>query len=406
MSVELNIGAIEIRDGDNMKPIGVIGSGGSLDTSEIQELLDSKTSKTRIDFDGNRTFKIGTKTLNYKELHDVHLAQQDFAFVVYGDRAYLLSYVQDDASSMRELRFQSVIATTDSNGVSNTKTSGIYVKSSDGINIASVTVTDINSENNSYKASAINDTNKNNVWYPSNKAVADYVDSSVAELNDDLLQLKDDVENINPSVEVTVDDDETIVIGRGTGSGSSSGGNTTPSTPTETVTIDTAMSDTSTNPVQNKVIKAYVDSKATGGTSGGSDKYTLVETYTLTPNGDNASCTKELDLEALGKTDYLINIDVSGKTTNATNLRIMDGGSISGASASAKDNPVRGTAQVSFVDGMCFGTACVDSGYGRNFASISGSPRLSATQKKKVVVSFYPFVTETITATIKVYGRG
>lgn len=238
--------------------------------------------------------------------------------------------------------------------------------------------------------------------------------STVAEqltaLNTELSQLKTNIENIDPAVEVTVDNDGTILIGRG--AGGSEGGNTTPSepsdnnTPSQTVPIDTEMSDTSTNPVQNKVIKAYVDSKATGDEIGSSDKYTLLGTYTLTPNGDVTSCAKELDLEALGKTDYLINIDVSGKTTNATNLRIMDGGSISGASASAKDNPVRGTAQVSFVDGMCFGTACVDSGYTRNFASISGSPRLSAAQKKKVVVSFYPFVTETITATIKVYGRG
>lgn len=46
-----------------------------------------KTQKTRIDFDGS-VFRIGDSVLNYKQLHDIHLNQPDFAFVVYGDRAY------------------------------------------------------------------------------------------------------------------------------------------------------------------------------------------------------------------------------------------------------------------------------------------------------------------------------
>lgn len=125
---------------------------------ETQEIVDGKTEKVRIDFDG-RTFKLNGETLNYKRLYDIHLTSPDFAFVVYGDRAYLLSYVQDDPG-MKEMRFQSTIAVTDSAGFSNVKTSGIYVTSSDGVNIASVRISDINSENVGYKTAAITEANK------------------------------------------------------------------------------------------------------------------------------------------------------------------------------------------------------------------------------------------------------
>lgn len=164
--------------------------GSSIDLSKM-------TVKTRIDFDGNRTFKIGSETINYGRLHDIHLTNSDFAFIVYGDRAYLLSYVQDDPSLMREMRFQSVIATTDGNNISNVKVSGIYVKSTDGVNITSVTVTDINSENNGYKATAITDANKNDVWYPTTKAVADYVAAN-GSTKEDLLDFLDEYFRENP----------------------------------------------------------------------------------------------------------------------------------------------------------------------------------------------------------------
>lgn len=186
-----------------------VGGGGSGDVSgevltDIVNQLNNKTIKTRIDFDGDRTFKIGTRTLNYKELYETHLLQSDFAFVVYGDRAYLLSYVQSDTSAMREMRFQSVIATTDSNNISKVKVSGIYVKSSDGVNIASVSITDINSENSSYKATAITDTNKNDIWYPTTKAVADYVDAHCT-TKEELSNIVDQYFRENPVTGVTSD---------------------------------------------------------------------------------------------------------------------------------------------------------------------------------------------------------
>lgn len=142
------------------------------DDTTIKTELSQKTIKTRIDYDGTN-FKHGDKVLNFQELHDIHLNEPDFAFVVYGDRAYLLTYVQDDASAMRELRWESSIATD-----TVVKTSGIYAKSSDGINIASVTIRDINSETQGNKVSAISVATKTSTsYYPSNKAVVDYVEA-------------------------------------------------------------------------------------------------------------------------------------------------------------------------------------------------------------------------------------
>lgn len=143
-------------------------------------LPDNVTVKTRIDFDGS-AFKIDGVTQNYKQLYDHHITKSDFAFVVYGDRAYLLSYVQDGAG-LKEMRFQSVIATTENN-LSYVKTSGIYVTSSDGVNITSIRVNDINGENKAYKTDVIDDSNKaSSVWYPSVKAVVDYFDSKITPL--------------------------------------------------------------------------------------------------------------------------------------------------------------------------------------------------------------------------------
>lgn len=158
------------------------------DDSEIRELLEKKTEKTRIDFNGTQ-FTLNGEVLNYKQLHDIHLEKPDFAFVVYGDRAYLLSYVQDDATAMREMRWESSIATTTA-----VKTSGIYVTSTDGINITNVSVRDINSENQGNKVSQINNNNKDNVNnYPSNKAVVDYI----APMQDDIDDVKFDVNFLN-----------------------------------------------------------------------------------------------------------------------------------------------------------------------------------------------------------------
>lgn len=58
------------------------------------------------------------------------------------------------------------------------------------------------------------------------------------------------------------------------------------------VTVDTAMSDTSANAVQNKVIKAYVDSHGGGGTE---KKYELIEDRTLTEETRTVTFEKYAD---------------------------------------------------------------------------------------------------------------
>lgn len=156
----------------------------SLRGDENMQLPSINGGKIQIDFDGSK-FRYEENELNYKQLHDYHLNTPNFTFVVYGDRAYLLSYDQADTSSMREMRFQSVLAVTDSNGINLVKTSGIYVTSTDGINISSVRITDINSENESYKVDEITSENKNSsVFYPSNKAISDKVGFDDIEIED------------------------------------------------------------------------------------------------------------------------------------------------------------------------------------------------------------------------------
>ena len=149
-------------------------SGKAADAKAAGDALNGKTVKTRIDFDG-QNFTLNGEVLSYKQLHDIHLNKPDFAFVVYGDRAYLLSYVQDDESSMREMRWESSIATDTS-----VKTSGIYAISTNGVTISSVSVRDINSENQGNKVSEMTGTNENSTTnYPSNSAVSRYVSSKI-----------------------------------------------------------------------------------------------------------------------------------------------------------------------------------------------------------------------------------
>lgn len=184
---------ITIQDGENYLRFSlyITDKGTTHFAGQIQSKLreiDSKTIKTRIDYDdATKTFSLRGVALNYQELHDVHLLRPDFAFVVYGDRAYLLSYVQDDPAQMREMRYQSTIAVTGADGLSYNKTSCIYVTSSDGIAIAGVRVSDVNSENSAYRAQEINDSNRESgVWYPSNRAVVGFVEGELSEIKSDI----------------------------------------------------------------------------------------------------------------------------------------------------------------------------------------------------------------------------
>lgn len=149
------------------------------DTVEIPTIedLNTKASKVQIDYLGDKVFKHGDKVLNFADIYDYHLTKPDFTFIVYGNRAYLCSFVDVD-SAYKEMRFDSVI-----NSDLRTKVSSIYVTSTDGVNIANVSVSNINSENSSNKVSAITDADKTSAdKYTSVKAVVDYIAPIVAAL--------------------------------------------------------------------------------------------------------------------------------------------------------------------------------------------------------------------------------
>lgn len=151
------------------------------ETVEIPTIedLNTKASKVQIDYIGGKVFKHGDVTLNFADIYDYHLTKPDFTFIVYGNRAYLCSFVDVD-SAYKEMRFDSVI-----NSDLRTKVSSIYITSTDGVNIADVTVSNINSENSSNKVSVITDSDKASTdKYPSVKAVADCVDPIKQNLTD------------------------------------------------------------------------------------------------------------------------------------------------------------------------------------------------------------------------------
>jgi hypothetical protein len=65
------------------------------------------------------------------------------------------------------------------------------------------------------------------------------------------------------SITTNIDGSIIFISGSGTGSGSS-------------ITVDSAMSSTSTNPVQNKVIKSYIDTRVPAPTSSDKGKFLKV----------------------------------------------------------------------------------------------------------------------------------
>lgn len=146
--------------------------------SQVLTELQQKTEKVQIDYEGGNTFKLHDQTLNFADIYHIHIQSPDFAFIQYGNKAYLCSYVNVPDTGMKEMRFESVI-----NADLRTKVSSIYIISNDGIAIANTAVSDINSENSSNKVSEITETLKTSEsHYPSTKAVADYVSPIQEEL--------------------------------------------------------------------------------------------------------------------------------------------------------------------------------------------------------------------------------
>lgn len=175
---------VSVEDDGNIHRVTITDSTGS---HEI-EIKDGISTKVQIDYLGDKIFKHGDKTLNFSDLYDYHLTGPDFTFIVYGNRAYLCSFVDVDGS-MKEMRFESVI-----NSDLRTKVSSIYVMSTDGINISQVNVSDINSENSSNKIAEFTEANKNStVNYPSNAAV----NKELTELNKYITETRDRITGVS-----------------------------------------------------------------------------------------------------------------------------------------------------------------------------------------------------------------
>lgn len=149
-------------------------------TSEEQDVIDAKkTEKVRIDIDvQNKTFKMGDTSLNFKQLNDLLQNSPNFCVFVMGKREHRCTFIDMD-SNPRQMRF---VAPLLNDGY--LKTQSVYVTSNDGINITTMTSSDINCENVSNKVSEITDANKTSTAkYPSIKAVADYVTATLNNLN-------------------------------------------------------------------------------------------------------------------------------------------------------------------------------------------------------------------------------
>lgn len=175
---------VSVEDDGNIHRVTITDSTGSHEF----EIKDGISTKVQIDYLGDKIFKHGDKTLNFADLYDYHLTGPDFTFIVYGNRAYLCSFVDVD-NAYKEMRFESVI-----NSDLRTKVSSIYVTSTDGINISQVNVSDINSENSSNKIAEFTEANKNSaVQYPSNAAV----NKELTELNDRITETQARISGIS-----------------------------------------------------------------------------------------------------------------------------------------------------------------------------------------------------------------
>lgn len=152
----------------------------------ISEALDAKTSKIQINYMGDKSFKIKGEgnDLTYKQIRDMLMDSPNFVLMVHGNREHRCTMI-DDTSNPRQMRFVAPIL---SDGV--LKTQSIYVTSNDGSVITAVTVSNINSENQSNKVQEITEQIKGSTGqYPSVKAVYDFVGNN-----------KEDIERINSLV--------------------------------------------------------------------------------------------------------------------------------------------------------------------------------------------------------------
>lgn len=143
--------------------------------------LDKKTEKVEIDYLGNKSFRIkgSSDDLTYKAIRDLLKESPNFVLMIHGNREHRCTMI-DDESNPRQMRF---VAPVLSDGV--LKIQSIYVTSNDGVNITDVTVSNINSENQSNKIQEITEQIKGSTnQYPSVKAVYDFVEQEIIDKAD------------------------------------------------------------------------------------------------------------------------------------------------------------------------------------------------------------------------------
>lgn len=125
---------------------------------------------TELIYDGNNITKDGV-VQTFEDLIYLLKVSDSFTYLLYNNRAYLATMMQNDVGSMRYICFQSTLI----DGLKS-KCSEIQVNSNDGIEIAGIQESSIINENSANRVSAITDSNKSNTnYYTSTKAVVDYI---------------------------------------------------------------------------------------------------------------------------------------------------------------------------------------------------------------------------------------
>lgn len=111
------------------------------------------------------------RKINFRQLIEYLVDSNEFTYLLFGDRAYLPSLINDDESGMHYVYFESTMV---DGGMS--KNAVISVTSGDGLNISGISTANVANENYNNKVAVINDRNKTSTdSYTSVKAVVDFV---------------------------------------------------------------------------------------------------------------------------------------------------------------------------------------------------------------------------------------
>lgn len=159
----IETGEIYILSNENVWAYFGKRNGGGGDTP-------SERIITELIYDGNNITKDDV-VQTFEDLIYLLKVSDSFTYLLYNNRAYLATMMQNDEGSMRYICFQSTLIDD-----LKSKCSEIQVNSNDGIEIAGIQESSIINENSANRVSAITDSNKTSSnYYTSTKAVADYI---------------------------------------------------------------------------------------------------------------------------------------------------------------------------------------------------------------------------------------